>query len=306
MSKCNGPILRDIKKQMIKVIDTFINNSYGNLKRDYITTTLNKFFIFNKSKEFNRSYVYDNSFSMFSEDDIKIFNNIQHLINIIKFTDGLSILKEMGWLDKYNTLNKSNIKEYECLLDGSQISNTYKNLINVGVYYLNRNNSFLPLHDHPGMLVISKCIYGELRATSMSPIKNDSEIDIDSFSYKNYDYQDKKEQDKSMLKFSKSSSNSIYLSNNKGIEYAKLEKKSVLKYNNIDVVYPLSCNLHEISLNSINKKHTDKNIDEAVLFDVFIPHYIPDKEEYSINYYTAIDNFKNFNSKTNLKLMKFV
>lgn len=129
--------MKIIQNQLKDLLDIF-KQSHKAAKvqlslREYITFSFNDYF--NSCKENN-----------------VIHSNINKLIHTVKNTDSSVLLNEMNW-------NDSNLssKDYECFY------NTNDELGNIGAFYLNNNNySVLPIHDHKGMFVISKCLKGNL------------------------------------------------------------------------------------------------------------------------------------------------
>lgn len=230
----------------------------------------------NEIKEFYNYYEqYNLSINKFNINNFDLSNISERnkqfldLIDIVNNLDIQELLHEINYYDKNSYINKN----FYCKLYDSDIITNYNNLFNIGVFKLrnfghlskySKYNIELDLHDHPDMMVISKCLYGKLE------IQSYNKIDINNLN--------------NNLK------NKLIGKEEKYI--ATLDKK-YLEIEDIGILFPNKDNIHDIKCSNDGSNL----INEALLLDVFLPHYNDDNNcsQYSCSFYKSskVDEYNN-------------
>jgi len=290
MEKNSLWLLNSLKKQLF---NSFLNNNRINkLKRNEITKILN---IYEKlhtnsinNKDNYESNCFDTSdFKNMDQDTKYIIEKTEESLTQLKKLSGNDLLQEINWLkkdldtnfeltDQTETFVLNPTTEYLNLFNSDSYleeHNKDNNIeiskpdfsINMGLFYIdyNNNNSF-PIHDHPGMVVFSKCLYGEIKVLSFTEVKNTSK-----------EPNEKNGHGSSNDKNNKSNKNN---NNKKPKISVQLTEQKTLNKDDWTILYPRKNNFHLIIAN-----------EPSVLFDFFLPYY---DENNKCNYYNSLHKKK--------------
>lgn len=272
------------------LIDLFINNSkISTLSRNKITDIMNEYYLFTENKKLLQ--VNKPEFPFSSEQAKIVIEKLENIIRELKQIKGKELLKELNWVS-YNKqiadYELTNIEEYKCFFDSDSIEfkqqhkHTLSYNFNMGMFNFDIDNlTYMPIHDHPGMFVFSKCLFGELKVVSFTEKSKNNIFGID----------EERLFREGKSKESKDSNDSIN-SNTAGVDKNLLDVEmtadGLLKEDDWMLTFPNKHNYHLVYANT-----------PSVLLDFFIPHYDLNNE---VSYYESEHSLSNKNS---LKIRKF-
>ncbi|XP_050265236.1 plant cysteine oxidase 1-like [Quercus robur] len=117
--------------------------------------------------------IYDACNAVFSQKELPTYKQIQWLKNLLDITEAIDVgIDEFGSCESPSPSPKSDKR----LIDGQSVSEiTYIHIhecdnFSMGVFCFPAGGTF-PLHDHPGMTVISKLLYGSVYIKSYDWVK---------------------------------------------------------------------------------------------------------------------------------------